>query len=100
MALHFSAAVIARMQRFADDMTVPSEHAVLFEKVAPGFPYMKAGVAQVLSESHLPCLQCIDNAYPPALPFDLPMFQQVVNSLWYNVIGTKTSPPTTMPLKL
>ncbi|OAD65199.1 hypothetical protein PHYBLDRAFT_160868 [Phycomyces blakesleeanus NRRL 1555(-)] len=22
------------------------------------------------------------------------MFQQVVNSLWYNVIGTKTSPPT------
>ncbi|OAD65076.1 hypothetical protein PHYBLDRAFT_176445 [Phycomyces blakesleeanus NRRL 1555(-)] len=45
-------------------------------------------------------LECIDNDYPPALPFDLQMFQQVVNSLWYNVIGTKTSPPTTMPLKL
>ncbi|OAD81305.1 hypothetical protein PHYBLDRAFT_161918 [Phycomyces blakesleeanus NRRL 1555(-)] len=100
MALYFSAAVIARIQRFADDIPLPPEYTVLFEKVASEFLYMKAGVAQVLSEYHLPCLQCIDNDYPPALPFDLLMFQQVVNSLWYNVIGTKTSPPTTMPLKL
>ncbi|OAD78425.1 hypothetical protein PHYBLDRAFT_163537 [Phycomyces blakesleeanus NRRL 1555(-)] len=70
------------------------------KKVASEFLYMKAGVAQVLSESHIPCLQCIDNGYHPAFPFGLPMFQQVVNSLWYNVIGTKASPPTTMPLKL
>ncbi|OAD72594.1 hypothetical protein PHYBLDRAFT_169718 [Phycomyces blakesleeanus NRRL 1555(-)] len=28
------------------------------------------------------------------------MLQQVVNNPWYNVIGTKALPPTTMPLKL
>ncbi|OAD75739.1 hypothetical protein PHYBLDRAFT_143988 [Phycomyces blakesleeanus NRRL 1555(-)] len=115
--LYFSAAVIARIQCFADDIPLPPEYTVLFEKTnlaktcrklkGPLNKYLHIdyagqplGVAQVLSESHLLCLQCIDNDYPPALPFDLPMFQQVINSLWYNVIGTKTLPPTTMPLKL
>ncbi|OAD67788.1 hypothetical protein PHYBLDRAFT_150882 [Phycomyces blakesleeanus NRRL 1555(-)] len=44
-------------------------------------------------------LECIDNGQSPSLPFNLPMFQQVVNSQWYNLIGSKALPPTTLPLK-
>ncbi|OAD69928.1 hypothetical protein PHYBLDRAFT_73610 [Phycomyces blakesleeanus NRRL 1555(-)] len=38
-------------------------------------------------KSPLGVAQCIDNGHPPALPFSLPMFQQVVNNPLYNVIG-------------